>query len=58
MCPIINRYIPTSILVFQDTVRCRTGSVLMNHLQANFHLWQTPLFKICFEPGKIVHAEW
>ena len=52
MGPIINRCIPTSILVFQDTVRCHTVSVLMNHLHANSHLWQTLLFKICFELGK------
>lgn len=38
--PIINRYIATNILVFQDIVRCCTVSVLTNHLRANSHLWQ------------------
>jgi hypothetical protein len=40
-CPIINRYIATCILMFQDKVWCCTVSVLMDHLPDYSHLWQT-----------------
>jgi len=58
MCPIINRHSLLILVFLQDTVRCCTVSVLMNHFHANSHLWQTLLFKICFEACKILHEEW
>jgi hypothetical protein len=47
LCPIINRYIATSIVIFQDTVRCCTTSDL-NHLHAYSHPWQTLLPRSLF----------